>query len=315
MAATTLTQEQIAQISAAMARGEIDLDDGPAQSYPPRQPDLGAVVGDLERWLVHAARDLERWLIVHVDDHFRCSCAGLVPRSSDAVASSAGFTLIGTTGDEDPLTVTWDRPLVDGIVEGMLGYDFTSPVEFAPDPSRPLTSIDLRLLTRVAGGLAEALGAAWPLDDGRAFTVQAVAADQGTLASQTAAGPSMGARFDVSVLSRDLGAIEFSLPGWLPRVLRTRGNGHALVHARHDEMREALSSLSLDLDGEIVVGTVNLEDVLAMKAGDVLTLDQPARAVLTSGGIVCFEGAPGTMDGKWAIALSPEGGGGGDHDG
>ena len=274
----SLNREQVDRLLELVADGALDLEEGPAQLYPPRQVDLGAVQGDVERWLEDAARRLENWMVIHVADTLRCSSAGLVPRAGQLGSPPAGLALLGCSGGQDPLLSVWDRALVDALVSGMLGGAVSA--SGAADSNRTLTEIDLRMMRRAAEGLARALSRAWPRETERVFEVQALAADPSALPGGSAPPPSMAARFRIGLVDQPLGGIEFRMPGWIARDLRVENKGPGQQRRGNPEMREALGSLEVDVEVAVKAGTFTLNQILALEAGDELALPAPPRAVV-----------------------------------
>ncbi len=302
MSEPSLNREQVDRLLALVADGELDLDEGPAQLYPPRQVDLGAVQGDVERWLEDAARRMESWLIIHVSDTLRCQSAGLVPRAGQLGSPPAGLALLGCNGGQDPLLSVWDRGLVDAMVSSMLG----GPVKASAGASeRPLTEIDLRMMRRAAEGLARALSRAWPRETEREFDVQAMASEPTALPGGSAPPPSMAARFTIGMVDGALGGIEFRMPGWIARDLRTEVRAPQARRQGSPEMRDALGSLEVDVDVMVPAGTYTLAQILELKAGDEFALPAPPVAVLQAGDTPYMVGIPGSIEGRWAVAIAP----------
>lgn len=304
MSEPSLNREQVDRLLELVADGALDLEEGPAQLYPPRQVDLGAVQGDVERWLEDAARRLENWMVIHVADTLRCASAGLVPRAGQLGSPPAGLALLGCSGGQDPLLSVWDRGLVDALVSGMLG-GVVSANGAAEAAERTLTEIDLRMMRRAAAGLARALSRAWPRETERVFGVEALAADPSALPGGSAPPPSMAARFRIGLVDQPLGGIEFRMPGWIARDLRTETKSPTQQRRGNPEMREALGSLEVDVDVEIHAGTFTLKQILALKAGDEMALPAPPRAVLQAGDTPYAIGIPGSIEGRWAVAIAP----------
>ena len=302
MTEPSLNREQVDRLLELVADGELDLQEGPAQLYPPRQVDLGAVQGDVERWLEDAARRMESWLIIHVSDTLRCRSKGLVPRAGQLGSPPAGLALLGCAGGQDPLLSVWDRGLSDAMVSAMLG----GPVKPAVGASeRSLTEIDLRMLRRAAEGLARALSRAWPRQTEREFNVQAMASEPTALPGGSAPPPSMAARFNIGQADASLGGIEFRMPGWIARDLRNEVRPAQGQRRGSPEMRDALGSLEVDVDVMVAAGTFTLAQILALEIGDEFALPAPPTAVLQAGDTPYMVGIPGSIEGRWAVAISP----------
>jgi len=301
----SLSREQVERLLDAIDKGEIRLDEGPAKPYPPRQVDLGPVRGVVERWVDDTARLLENWLILQVSNTMTCSSAGLVPRGT--VKSPPAALSLVRCEDEEPLLCVWDRDLADAMIAGMLGYTFPGDGYQAASPDRPFTEIDLRMLGRAAGGLAQALTGSWPRRDGRQFEVAQVAGDAGALDEPANKAPAMAGHVVVRVGDAAVGGVEFALPGWIGRELRTVAEEQKAVDEGAPEMREVISSLDMDVEVLVPVGQFTLRQLLDLTEGEQLDLSSPLSAVLVAGGVVCQEGTPGIIDGRWAVSIGPGG--------
>ncbi len=304
MSEPSLSREQVDRLLELVDQGELDLDEGPAQFYPPRQVDLGAVQGDVERWLEDAARRLENWLIIHVSDILRCSSAGLVPRAGQLGSPPAGLALLGCSGGQDPLLSVWDRELVEPLVSGMLG-GVIAAADGSTVQGRALTEIDLRMMGRTAVGLGRALTRAWPRETARVFEVVALAGDPSALPGGSTPPPSMAARFHIGTVDASLGGIEFRMPGWIARDLRSENKAPERRRQGSPEMREALGTLEVDVDVVVPAGTFTLHQILGLAEGDELSLPAPPRAVLQAGDMPYAVGVPGSIEGRWAVAIAP----------
>jgi len=301
MAERSLSREQVDRLLDAIDRGEIQLDEGPARPYPPRQVDLGPVRGVVERWVDDAARLMENWLILQVSNSMTCSSAGLVPRGT-VKAPPAALSLIRCE-DEEPFLCVWDRDLADAMIAGMLGYTFPGDGYQSSDADRPFTEIDLRMLGRAASGLAQALTGSWPRHDGRVFTVEQVAGDSGALGESANKAPAMAGHVVVRVGDAVVGGVEFALPGWIGRELRTVAEERDPADEGAPEMREVISSLDMDVEILVPVGQFTLRQLLDLDEGEQLDLPSPLSALLVAGGVACKKGVPGIIDGRWAVSI------------
>jgi hypothetical protein len=304
MSDRSLSREQVDRLLQMIDRGEVDLNEGPARAFPPRQVDLGPVRGVLERWLEDLTRQLESWLILHVSNLATCSVGGLVPRTSRVQAPPAGISVIGS-GDQEPILAVWDRDVIDVVIGGMLGFDFSTSTPAGPDEPRPLTEIDLRMLGRAANGLADALSLAWPRRDGRVFEVTQVTGDRGAIALQESNGPTMVASVVVRIRGEVVGSVEFAVPGWSARELRALAGPETEHVQGAPEMRAAVSELDLDLEVGVSVGRFTLRQILALNSGEELVLPSPPTALLRAGDVTVAEGVPGVVDGRWAVVVTP----------
>ena len=304
MSDRSLSREQVDHLLDLIDQGEVTLDEGPARAYPPRQVDLGPVRGVLERWLEDLSRQLENWLILHVSNLATCVAAGIVPRTHQVQAPPNGLSVIGS-GDDEPLLAVWDRDVVDVVIGGMLGFDFSTSIPRGPEDPRALTEIDLRMLGRATGGLAAALTAAWPRRDGREFEVLQVTGDRGAVALPAASGPSMVASVMVRIRSEVVGGVEFPVPGWCARELRALAGAEVETVQGAPEMREAVRELDVDLEVGIGVGRFILRQILALSSGEELVLPSPPLARVRAGDVIVAEGVPGVVDGHWAVVVTP----------
>ncbi len=303
MAEPSLSRDQVENLLEALAEGQIDLDGGQTESYPPQQLDLGPIQGELEWWLQETARMLENWLIVHVSDQFRCTLRGMVPRSGFTGNETAGLALIGTEDDREPFLSVWDMPLVDALISGMLGFDFTAQVPIAGDEERKLTEIDLRLVRRAANGLSDALTYGWPRNHDTSFTVLAASSDVASLPGDHSARPSMAARFEVFLGPDVLGGIEFRMPGWVAKLLRSHTEQGDPVADGSQEMKDSLSWLNVDLEAFVSVGEFTLDEILSLQVGDELMLPTNPTATLRAGDVDTVHGIPGIIEEHWAISV------------
>ncbi len=303
MTERSLSREQVDRLLELIDKGEISLDEGPARPYPLRQVDLGPVRGAVERWLEETARSLENWLIVNVSNKMNCSSGGFVPRAGPIQAPPAALVLI-RAGDQDAMLSVWDREIVEALIGGLLGYKFSGGLPKA-NTSRQLSEIDLRMLKRGAQGLAEGLTLAWPRAGGTKFEVQAVSSDLGSLDRSSGAAPAMAANIIVRLGETILGRVEFSLPGWIGRELRSAAEGSPLPTDGAPEMREVVSSLEVDVEIRVPMGEFTLKQILALEQGEELTLPSPTRALVQTEGVTVVEGVPGIVDGQWAVAVGP----------
>ena len=301
MTERSLSREQVDRLLDAIDRGEISLDEGPARPYPPRQVDLGPVRGVVERWVDDAARLLENWLILQVSNSMTCSSAGLMPRGT-IKAPPAALSLV-RCDDEEPLVCMWDRDLADAMIAGMLGYTFPGDGYESSDSKRSFTEIDLRMLGRAATGLAQALTNSWPRGDGRVFEVAQVAGDAGALGESPNKGPAMAGHVVVRVGDEAVGGVEFALPGWIGRELRSVAEETDTVDEGAPEMREVISSLDMDVEVLVPVGQFTLRQLLDLREGEQFELPSPLTAVLRAGGVACQHGVPGIIDGRWAVSV------------
>lgn len=247
---------------------------------------------------------LENWLIVHVSDQFRCSLHGLVPRSGFSGSEGAGLALIGTGDDREPFLSVWDMQLVDSLISGMLGFDFTAQVPISGDEERKFTAIDLRLVFRAATGLAEALTYGWPRQNDTQFSVIDVSSDAASLTGENSARPSMAARFEVYLGPDVLGGIEFRMPGWVAKLLRSTTEERDPVADGSPEMKDALSWLNVELEAFVPVGEFTLDEILSLQVGDELLLPSNPTAVLRTGDVDTLHGVPGIVEGQWAISVN-----------
>lgn len=307
MAERSLTRDQVDRLLQAIDSGEISLDEGPARPYPPRHVDLGPVRGVVERWVEDAARLLENWLILHVSNKMTCHFSGLVPRGGAVEAPPAALALI-RCGDDDPILSVWDRDLVDGLVAGMLGYSF-AVARPETDARRNLTEIDLRMLRRAVSGFTLALTNSWPRVDGRTFEAVEVGTDQASMTDAASSMPAMAGNVQIRVAGEVVGGIEFALPGWVGRELRSLADERETGDEGSPEMREVVGSLEVDVDVSVPVGQYTLRQILEMEVGEELVLPTPMRAILEASGLAFLEGVPGLVEGRWAVAVEtrPEG--------
>ena len=299
----SLTREQVDRLLELIAKGELSLDEGPARPYPPHEVELGPVQGVVERWIEEMARQLENWLIMNVNNGLSCTSGGLLARTGPIQAPPAALVLIAG-GDQEALLTVWERPLVEAIIAGMLGYSFE-----AANPTvnlhRQLTEIDLRMLQRAAQGLSRAMTAGWPRGDGQDFQVGEVSSDLGSLRGRFSESPSMACTLMVRMGENILGMIEFALPGWVGKELRSDDVVRSAESETTAEMRETIGGLEVELEVCVPVGEFTLRQILAFEVGDEIDLPAPPRARMEASGVACVEGEPGIIEGRWAVAVGP----------
>ena len=115
----------------------------------------------------------------------------------------------------------------------------------------------------------------------------------------------MAANIIVRLGETILGRVEFSLPGWIGRELRSAAEGSPLPTDGAPEMREVVSSLEVDVEIRVPMGEFTLKQILALEQGEELTLPSPTRALVQTEGVTVVEGVPGIVDGQWAVAVGP----------
>jgi len=303
MTERSLTREQVDRLLELIADGQLSLEEGPARPYPPREVELGPVQGVVERWIEEMARHMENWLIVNVCNDLSCSSGGLVARAGTIKSPPAALVLIGG-GDQEALLTVWERPLVEAIIAGLLGYSFE-----AANPTvnhlRQLTEIDLRMLQRAAQGLSHAMAVGWPRGVDQVFQVLEVANDPGSLGNRSTENPSVACNLWVDMGPTRLGVIEFALPGWVGKELRSDDVTRGTMNETSSEMRETVGGLEVEFEVQVPVGEFTLRQILAMEKGDEIDLPTPLNARMEANGVACLEGEPGIIEGRWAVAVGP----------
>jgi len=303
-----LTPDQVRQLVALVRDGEVPLDDMPAMRYPPRELDLGSAEGEVERWLEETAGTLENWAIVHLSDRMQCRSAGLVPRSGLAGVPPGGCAALTPDSGAEDLCVVFERRVIDVIIEATLGQVIALDEEPEAGGFRPLTEIDLRLLGRVARGLAESLERSWPQAHGRRFEVSVVTGDAAALPGGRMTAPSMAARIDLLFDDDLVGGIEFRMPAWIPRELRAPIAQRTEHQFGSDLALQMVESIEIEVEASLPLGPTTLQTLRALKPGMELAVRVPV-ARIEAEGIPVMQGSIGMVEEAWAVSVEvPDGG-------
>ncbi|MCK6526796.1 FliM/FliN family flagellar motor switch protein [Myxococcota bacterium] len=313
-----LSQEEIEALQSAIDEGQVDLPGGAARGGNPYaryrfdqgSAEDGEVRNALEVIFTGATTEAEGWMVHLLERDLRLVLDVLEPMAFAQFAEE--FRV-----NERPLAfVAFVAPLVAGdgllalepgllypVVEGIMG-GATARGQVAPTSAvmdRAPSSIDLRIAGRLARRYLGGLARSWSEREPQRFEMRKCEADPRACRAISERTTVVVARYRAITPAADLGEMAVVVPEWLTRGVKAVRSARERVAVPAMEAR--LREMPVSLVAEMSPRPLKVRDLLGIRVGDVLSLDDTPRVRVTVEGVPRWDAVLGASGGRRAVQL------------